>query len=76
MLTTVEQGFYDRLRAKFPDAKPRSWRRDARRLGKGLEPYLGQGRPAREESTFDNGWWSITIKAKAAKAKKSIFDFE
>lgn len=70
----TEKEFYDRLKAKFPDAKPRNWRKDARRLSKGLEPYLGQARPARAESTFDNGWWSITTKAKAAKPAKSIFD--
>lgn len=72
MLTPTEKEFYDRLKAKFPDAKPHSWRRDARRLGKGLEPYLGQARPAREETTFDNGWWSITIKGKPAKPAKTI----
>ena len=51
-LTEDEAAWYELLCRRFPNAKPRNLRRDARRMAQGKPAFLMAERPARAAKTW------------------------
>lgn len=71
-LAELQSKLYDVFRDTFPKAKPKNIRAAVSRVMRGKQPMLGRGRPARPASTFDNGWWSVTTKARPAVPERKV----